>query len=105
MLVSREEILADMELLRINLGDTRWVYHCHVEGCTEGPLTSWAAICSHVCWVHLGMKLPCAHCSQTFLTLTPSTAMASRCIPPGPQTLSKAYFVYFTPLKLCTSSV
>ena len=65
-LVFREEISAEMEPLRINVGDTRWVNHCHVEGCTEGPSTLWAAICSHVCQAHLGTKLSCALCSATF---------------------------------------
>ena len=38
---SKEEAIpAEMEALRINVGDTKWVYHCHVEGCTEGPSTS-----------------------------------------------------------------
>ena len=37
--VSKEEILAEMEPLRTNVGDTRWVYHCCVEACTEGPST------------------------------------------------------------------
>ena len=64
--VSREEIPAEMEPLGINVGDTRWVYHCHVEGCTEEPSTLQAAICSHVCKAHLGIKLSCALCSQTF---------------------------------------
>ena len=64
--VSKEEIPAEMEHLRINVGNTRWVYHCHVEGCTEGPSTSQAAICSHVHQAHLGTKLLCAFCPQTF---------------------------------------
>ena len=55
--VSKEEIPADMELLRINVGNTRWVYDCHGEGCTEGPSTLWAAICSQVCQAHLGTEL------------------------------------------------
>ena len=38
--VSKEEIPAEMEPSRINVGNTRWMYHCHVEGCTEGPSTS-----------------------------------------------------------------
>ena len=61
--MSREEIPAEMEPLRINVGDTIWVYHCCVEGYTEGPSTSWAGICSHVCQAHLGTKLSCALCS------------------------------------------
>ena len=61
--VSREEITAEMEPLRINVGNTRWVHHCHVEGCAEGPSTSQAAICSHVNQAHLDTKLSCALCS------------------------------------------
>ena len=64
--VSREEIPTKIELLRINVGNTRWVYHCHMEGCTEGPSTSWAAICFHVYQAHLGTKLSCALCFQAF---------------------------------------
>ena len=35
--LSREEIPAEMEPLGINMGNIRWVYHCHAGGCTEGP--------------------------------------------------------------------
>ena len=52
--VSKEEIPAEMEPLRINVGNTKWAYHCHVEGCPEGPSTSQAAIYSHVHQAHLG---------------------------------------------------
>ena len=46
---SKEEAIpAEMEPLKINVGDTEWVYCCCVQGCTEGPSTSQAAICSHV---------------------------------------------------------
>ena len=38
--VSKDEKSAEMEPLRINVGDTKWVYCCHEEGCTEGTLTS-----------------------------------------------------------------
>ena len=55
--VSKEEIPAEMESLRIYVGDTRWVYHCCVEGCTEAPSTLLAAICSHMDQAHLGTKL------------------------------------------------
>ena len=70
--VSKEEIPAEVEPLRINVGHTRWVYHCHVEGCTE-ELSS---------------------------TLLPSNTMATGHIPLGPQTLSKVYFIYFIILPL-----
>ena len=31
---SREEAIpAEMESLRVNVGDTKWVYHCCVKGC------------------------------------------------------------------------
>ena len=37
-------IPADMQLLRIQLGGAKRVYQCWVEGCKEGPSTSWAAV-------------------------------------------------------------
>ena len=94
--VSREEIQAEMEPLRINVGDTRWVYHCHVEGCTGGPSTSQVAICSHVHQAHWVLSY-CVPSVLKPLALMPSDAMASGCIPLGPWTMSKAYFIYFTP--------
>ena len=66
--VSREEIPAGMVHMRINVDNTRQVYCCHVEGCTEGPSTSWAAICSHMHQAYLDAKLSCALCSQTFFS-------------------------------------
>ena len=42
------DIPAHMQPIRIQMGGTKHVYHCQVEGCKEGPLTSWAAICAHV---------------------------------------------------------
>ena len=63
--VYKEEILAEMVPIRIYVSNTKWVYHCHVEGCTEGPSTSWAAICSPICQAHLGTKLSCTSCPQT----------------------------------------
>ena len=39
-----------MEPLPINVGDTKQIYPCWVEGCLEPPLTSHAAISSHMCW-------------------------------------------------------
>ena len=59
-------ILADMQPLRIQLGGTKQVYQCWVEGCKEGPSTSWAAVCAHVRKVHLGVGLVCLLCSKTF---------------------------------------
>ena len=50
-------ILADMQTLRIQLGGTKRVYQCWVEGCEEGPSTSQAAICAHIRRVHLGVGL------------------------------------------------
>ena len=38
--VFKEEIPAEMEPLWINVGNTRWVYHCHVEGCIDRPSAS-----------------------------------------------------------------
>ena len=60
------DILADMQPLRIQLGGTKRVYQCQVEGCKEGPSTSWAAICAHVRKVHLGVGLVCPLCSKSF---------------------------------------
>ena len=60
------DILADMQPLRIQLGGTKRVYQCQVEGCKEGPSTSWAAICAHVRKVHLGVGLVCLLCSKSF---------------------------------------
>ena len=45
------------------------VYKCQVEGCSEGPSTSHAAICAHMCWDHLGVRLACPSCTKTFLNL------------------------------------
>ena len=64
--VSKEEIPAEMEPWRINVGNTRWVYYCLVEGCIEGPSTFQVAIWSHMHQTHLGTKLSCAFCPQTF---------------------------------------
>ena len=60
------DILADMQPLRIQLGGAKRVYQCQVEGCKEGPSTSWAAICAHVRKVHLGVGLVCPLCSKSF---------------------------------------
>ena len=43
-----------------------WVYQCWVEGCKEGPSTSHATICAHVCKVHLGVGLVHPSCSKSF---------------------------------------
>ena len=60
------DILVDMQPLRIQLGGTKRVYQYQVEGCKEGPSTSWAAICAHMRKVHLGMGLVCPLCSKSF---------------------------------------
>ena len=54
------DLPVDMQPLRIQLGGTKRVYQCRVEGCREGPSTSHAAICSHIRRVHLGMWSWCA---------------------------------------------
>ena len=59
-------ILAHMQPLRIQLGGTKWVYQCLIEGCKEGPSTSQAAVCTHVRKVHLGVRLVCSLCGKTF---------------------------------------
>ena len=38
-------------------------------GCSEGPSTSHATICAHVCMYHLGVRLACPTCTKTFLNL------------------------------------
>ena len=60
------DLPVDMQPLRIQLGDTKRVYQCWVEGCREGPSTSRAAICSHIRRVHLGMGLVCPLCHKSF---------------------------------------
>ena len=60
------DILADMQPLRIQLGGTKRVYQCWVEGCKEGLSTSRAAICAHMRKVHLGVGLVCLLCSKSF---------------------------------------
>ena len=59
-------ILAHMQPLRIQLGGTKQVYQCQVEGCKEGPSTSQATISAHVQKVHLGVRLVCPLCNKTF---------------------------------------
>ena len=56
---SEEAIPVHMQPLCIQLGGVKWVYRCQVEGCREGPSTSHATICAHVCKVHLGVGLVC----------------------------------------------
>ena len=43
-----EDILAHMQPLRVQMGGTKQVYQCQVEGCKEGPSTSWATMSAHV---------------------------------------------------------
>ena len=62
------DIPADMQPLRIQLGGTKRVYQCWVEGCKEGPSTSRAAIWTHIRRVHLG-GLVCPLCSRSFFNL------------------------------------
>ena len=57
---------ADMQPLRIQLGGTKRVYQCRVEGCKERPSTSRAAICAHIWRAHLGMGLVCPLCHKSF---------------------------------------
>ena len=67
--VPEGDLLADMQPLRIQLGGTKRIYKCWVEGCEEGPSTSWAAICAHVRKVHLGVGLVCPLCGKSFYNL------------------------------------
>ena len=57
-------IPANMTPLHVNVGATKRVYCCLVEGCHQRPLASHVAICSHVCRAHLGVKLSCPLCLQ-----------------------------------------
>ena len=66
---SEGNLLADMQPLCIQLGGTKRVYQCQVEGCKEGPSTSQAAVCAHVRRVHLGVGLVCPLCSKSFFNL------------------------------------
>ena len=56
-----------MTPLCLNVGGTKRVYTCWVEGCSKGLPTSQAAICAHMCCDHLGVRLACPSCTQTFL--------------------------------------
>ena len=60
------DILAHMQPLRVQVGVAKHVYQCWVEGCKEGPSTSWATISAHVRKVHLGVGLVCPLCNRTF---------------------------------------
>ena len=64
--VSEGEIPANMQPLHIQLGGVKRVYRCQVEGCREGPSTSRATICAHICKAHLGVGLVCPLCNKSF---------------------------------------
>ena len=64
--VLEREIPANMQPLHIQLGGIKRVYRCQVEGCREGPSTSHATICTHMCRVHLGVGLVCPLCNKSF---------------------------------------
>ena len=55
--------------LCIQLGGIKWIYRCQVERCKEGPSTSCATICTHVCKVHLAVGLVCPSCGKSFFNL------------------------------------
>ena len=59
-------IATEMAPLHVNVGDVHQVYHCQVKGYPEGPLYSYATICSHVHGTHLAIKLSCLLCPITF---------------------------------------
>ena len=61
-----EDIPAHMQPLRVQMGGTKCIYQCQIEGCKEGPSTSWATISAHVRKVHLGVRLVCSLCGRTF---------------------------------------
>ena len=50
-----DDLPVDMQPLCIQLGGTKRVYQCRVEGCRECPSTSRAAFCAHVRRAHLGV--------------------------------------------------
>ena len=60
-------IPAHMAPLCPQLRGIKRVYKCWVEGCSEGPSTSHAAICVHVHRDHLGVRLVCPSHTKTFL--------------------------------------
>ena len=62
-----EAIPAHMQPLRVQVGGTKRIYKCRVEGCKEGPSTSRATIVAHIRRVHLGVRLMCSLCGKTFL--------------------------------------
>ena len=49
----------EMIPLYINVGDEHQVYCCQVEGCPEGPSSSHATICSHVCCTPIWSQIWC----------------------------------------------
>ena len=55
------DIPAHMQPLRIQLGGTKQVYQWQVEGCKEGPSTSWAAVCTHCHMIMLFRFKKCSH--------------------------------------------
>ena len=63
---SEQTLPAGMQPLCIQLGGIKQVYQCWVEGYKEGPSTSHATICAHVCKVHLGVGLVCPSWSKSF---------------------------------------
>ena len=64
-----EDIPAHMQPLRVQVGGTKHGYQCQVEGCKEGPSTSWATISTHIRKVHLGVGLVCPLCNRMFFNL------------------------------------
>ena len=58
---------ANMTPLHLNVGGIKRVYECQVVWCSDRPSTSRVAICTHVCWDHLGVKLVCPSCPWSFL--------------------------------------
>ena len=66
---SEEVLSANIQPLHIQLGGIKRMYRCWIEGCTEGPSTSHATICAHVCRVHLGVGLVCPSCGKSFFNL------------------------------------
>ena len=62
-------IPAHMTPLWLQLWDIKGAYKCQIEGYTEGPSSSHAAICAHIHRQHLGVRLACPSCNKTFFNL------------------------------------
>ena len=101
-LVSKEEIPAEMEPLRLNVGDTKLVYHVMQRGAqSDHQLLKQlsAHMCSEPIWA---LKCHVSPVPKPFSILLPSSTMASRCIPLGlPNLFSLECVILFFHLVPC----